>query len=104
MSSHIVDWNADEMFAGATFTAHAATHLRQRGLSEHDVELVRRIGEPVHDGFLMTRRALRQREAELKRELQQLARLADLMVIEVDGAVITQFYAERRRRPSWRRR
>ena len=74
-------------------TAHAICRLSQRGLTARDVEIVRCHGMQIRDGFLMTRKAIEKRQAELKHEIQRLERLDGVAVIEEQAHVITAYRA-----------
>lgn len=72
---------------------HASARLRQRGMRPSDIELIRRCGEPVADGYVVTNKAI----ARLRAQLQRLERLCDVAVIEVDDVIVTVYRADRRR-------
>lgn len=78
-------------------TKHAAARIRQRGLTERDVSLIRASGESVDDGFLMTNRAIDLQVQVLRREITRIEKLRGVAVIEGAGKVITVYRADKRR-------
>lgn len=74
-------------------TFHVQARMRQRGLRADDIELIRRCGDPVTEGFVVTAKAVQRARAEL----QRLERLAGLAVIEIDNTVITVYRADKTR-------
>lgn len=76
---------------------HAAARIRQRGLTERDINLIRGSGESVDDGFLMTNRAIDLRVQALRREITRIEKLRGVAVIESADKVITVYRADRKR-------
>ena len=73
------------------YTVHAEARMQQRGFTASDLELIQRVGEPIGDGFVLTKKSINARTRELKRELQRLEHLRNACVIERDGRLITVF-------------
>lgn len=78
-------------------TRHANARIRQRGLTERDVSLIRAVGETVDDGFLMTNRAIDLRVQALRREIVRIERLRGVAVIEGGNKIVTVYRADRKR-------
>jgi hypothetical protein len=78
----------------ARLSRHAAARIRQRGLTESDVELIRKTGESVEDGYVMSNRAVEQRLHELQREINRIERLRGVALIEGESQVITVYRAD----------
>jgi hypothetical protein len=78
-------------------STHATARIRQRGLNEHDVDLIRAVGETVEDGFLMTNRAIEQQIQALRREIVRIERLRGVAVIEGGTRIITVYRADKKR-------
>jgi len=76
---------------------HAARRLRQRGLREGDLDRVRASGEEFSEGYLLSKRAIGEKVAELKGEIQRLERLRDVVLIEQDDTFVTVYRANHRR-------
>ena len=70
---------------------HADTRIRQRGLRAADVGLVVAYGSPVPGGVLLRTRDVAQAEAEMKRVVSRLHRLAGTFVAVADGTVLSAF-------------
>lgn len=69
---------------------HAQERTRQRGFTNHDVELMCRYGTPVGDGILMTRDAVREL-AWLPSERQRVERLLGAVAIVQASTIVTVF-------------
>lgn len=78
-------------------TRHASSRMRQRALSADDVSIVRQYGLQTPNGFLMTRKGIAARKAELKRELQRLDKLDGVVVIEDQESIVTVYRASPKR-------
>lgn len=78
-------------------TQHASARIRQRGLSRKDVELVIAHGEPVKDGYVMSREMIEARKSELTAEMKRLERLNGVVVIDQEGYIVTMYRADKRR-------
>ena len=78
-------------------TMHAKNRLQQRGLSARQVELVMAYGTPVEDGYVMTRRAMDRRIAELKHEMKLIERLCNVNVVDINGTIATAYRVSDRR-------
>jgi len=76
---------------------HAAARIRQRGITERDVNLIRAVGESVEDGVLMTNRAIDLQVQALRREMIRLERLRGIALIECDNKIITVYRADKKR-------
>jgi hypothetical protein len=70
---------------------HAATRIRQRGLRASDVALVVAHGSPVRGGILLRTRDVATTEAEMKRTVSRLHRLAGTFVAVADDTVLSAF-------------
>jgi hypothetical protein len=86
-----------ESTSNKTLSFHAQGRLRQRGIKNGDLEVVRSFGEPVADGYLMSDKAIEHRKHELQRQLQQLERLRGLALIEASDCVVTIYRADNNR-------
>lgn len=75
---------------------HAQERMRQRGISNADVDLVRAFGTPVDDGYIVTRKDVECLEQEV--HVQRLERLVDTAVIEQEGTIVTVYRASKQRR------
>jgi len=78
-------------------TKHAVARIRQRGLTERDLSLIRAVGESVEDGILMTNRAIDLQVQALRREIIRIERLRGVAVIERADKIITVYRADRKR-------
>jgi hypothetical protein len=77
---------------------HAATRIRQRGLRASDVALVLAHGTPVRDGFLLRTRDVAAAEAEMKRTVSRLHRLAGTFVAVAEDTVLSVYRPAKMRR------
>lgn len=84
-------------------TQHAAARIRQRGLCRQDLELVIAHGEPVDDGYVMSREVIKARKCELVAEMKRLERLNGIVVIDQGGRIVTIYRADKQRMRSLRR-
>ena len=76
------------------YTRHADQRMQQRGIRKTDVELVRRCGTRIHDGFLLLTRRDSEREiCQRKREIQALERLRGCKVLLDHDVVVTLYHA-----------
>lgn len=76
-----------------TPTEHALTRLAQRGMSIADVDFIIEVGSETKDGYLITKRDVRQLEGELKRFMDRIRRLEGKVTFVRDGDLITAFHA-----------
>jgi len=83
--------------AAPRISFHARQRLRQRGLREADLDRMRTSGEEFSDGYLMSNRAISERVASLKGEIQRLERLKGVTLIEEDNTLVTVYRADRKR-------
>lgn len=74
-------------------TKHASTRMRQRGISERDLELVIRMGTPVDDeSFMVLHRDAERAIRDYKRAIAALERLRGCrVVLGEDNTVITVY-------------
>jgi len=79
------------------FSRHAQARMCQRGLTKTDVEFVRKVGEWVDDGYVMTNSAVDQRIHELRHEMNRIEKLRGVALIEGANIVITVYRADHRR-------
>lgn len=86
-----------QQYTAVDMTRHANARIRQRGLTEHDVNLIRAVGETVEDGFLMTNRAIDLQVQALRRQIARMERLRGVAVIEDGNTIITVYRADRKR-------
>lgn len=76
-----------------SFSQHAQTRMRQRGLSERDVEIIVRCGSIVRRGLRLLRgQDIEHEMKQLKRRIQDLERLRNCAVVMEDDRVITCYY------------
>lgn len=78
-------------------TSHGRARMAQRAILPEDVELVVALGVEVADGYLMTEKACRARQHELRRQIAHLDRLAGKRVILAGDRVVTAYHATRKR-------
>lgn len=75
------------------FSQHAQTRMRQRGLSESDIELIVRCGSVVRRGLRLLRgQDIDHEMRRLKRRIQDLERLKNCAVVMDDDTVITCYH------------
>jgi RNA-binding protein YhbY len=77
------------------FTRHAIARMGQRGIRDDDLELIRLIGTPVENGYLVRERDFQTFELALKRLADDARRQIGKRVVEVDGTVVTAYHASR---------
>lgn len=76
-----------------SFSHHAQTRMRQRGLSERDIELIVRCGSIVRRGLrLLKGQDIDHEMKQLKRRIQDLERLRNCAVVMDDDKVITCYH------------
>lgn len=86
--------HSNDRRSAVRFSQHAAARIRQRGLPERDVELIRKAGGELVEGFVMTNRAVEQRLHELREEMSRIERLHGVALIENESLVITVYRAD----------
>jgi len=75
------------------FSQHAQTRMRQRGLSESDIELIVHCGSVVRRGLRLLRgQDIDHEMRRLKRRIQDLERLKNCAVVMDDDTVITCYH------------
>jgi len=77
-------------------TRHAEKRVRQRGFKTRDISLIMKHGELVDDGYVLTMKSVEKRRSELKKELQRLDKLTNVVVIASEETVITVYRADNR--------
>lgn len=77
-----------------TLSSHVEERMRQRGYTNHDLELALFFGTPVGDGCVVTKKDVE----EMKKDLQRLERLVGTLVIEQEGTVVTMYRPSKQRR------
>ena len=76
-----------------SFSQHAQMRMRQRGLSERDIELIVRCGSVVRRGLRLLRgQDIDHEMKRLKRRIQDLERLRNCAVVMDDDTVITCYH------------
>ena len=76
-----------------SFSQHAQVRMRQRGLSERDIELIVRCGSTVRRGLRLLRgQDIDHEMRRLKRRIQDLERLRNCAVVMDDNTVITCYH------------
>jgi hypothetical protein len=70
---------------------HADGRIRQRGVRATDVALVVAHGTAVRDGYLLRTRDVAAAEAEMKRTITRLHRLAGTFVAVAEGTVLSVY-------------
>lgn len=71
---------------------HARTRIRQRGLKEADMELIRRTGTSIGDDCIVLLEKDSQREiAKRKQEIEDIQRLCGCVVILAESTVVTTY-------------
>jgi len=70
---------------------HADGRIQQRGVRASDVGLVVAHGTPVADGYLLRARDVAGAEAEMKRTLARLHRLAGTFVAVAEDTVLSVY-------------
>ena len=78
------------------FTNHARTRMRQRGLRDHDVELILTHGTDTGDGVILATKDAQRIINRAKRAIKMAERLQNKRVIADGDEVITVFHASRR--------
>lgn len=78
-----------------TLTRHAETRIRQRGLTEKDIDVVLEIGADTGDAVVLTNRIVDAQIAAHKRSIAQLERLRGAAVIVEGDAVLTAYRPRR---------
>ena len=86
-----------EQYTDPKMTRHAAARIRQRGLTDSDLKLIRAVGEPVEDGFVMTNRAIDLQIQKIRSEVTRIERLRGVALIECADTVITVYRADKKR-------
>lgn len=89
--------NAGRVQDPMPLSIHAAARIRQRGLKEDDLALIRQAGEAVADGFLMSNKAIDTRKRLLMREIECLERLRGVALIESTSCVVTIYRTDKKR-------
>ena len=81
-------------------TTHAAVRCGQRGFRETDLELIARYGTATDEGYLLTRKDVKEAECRFKRLLDRLTRLQDAFISTTDDGRTTKtvFRATRKQR------
>lgn len=77
-------------------TNHAIARMNIRGFSKADVELVLMYGDPVPDGYMLTRKAARKRLEELANERRRIERLIDATVVDLESHIATVYWANKK--------
>ena len=76
-----------------SFSSHARTRMRQRGMSENDVRLIVEFGSDVRHGLRqLLGRDIDREVRRLKRRIQDFERLRNCAVIHEDNSVITAYH------------
>jgi hypothetical protein len=74
-------------------TAHACARIQQRGMKHKDIDLIKRYGEYVDDGILMTAAVTDEAISSLRRTVRRLEKLKGRLLITDGPVVITCFPA-----------
>jgi hypothetical protein len=74
---------------------HCQTRIRQRGLTEEDIELVVTWGEVVDDGYVVTNKVLEACHSMAGAKARRLERLSGVAVIEINGVFVTAYRADK---------
>lgn len=91
-------------------TDHAETRKQQRGFRNVDIELLISLGEPFgSDGYRISRKFAQREISRMKKQIQQLERLAGSIAVVCEGSLVTVHHGEhtkatRRRRNGGKRR
>ena len=76
-----------------SFSSHAQTRMRQRGLSERDVEMIVQCGTDVRRGLRLLRgKDIDNEIKRIKRRMQDLERLRNCAVVMEDDTIITCYH------------
>lgn len=78
-------------------THHAEMRIRQRGIAPGALDILRQFGETVDDGFVLTDHAIDEGRRALRAQIELLDKLRGVALIEVGGAVVTVYRADRKR-------
>lgn len=81
----------------ARITRHAEMRIRQRGIAPGALDILRQFGETVDDGFVLTDHAIDEGRRALRAQIELLEKLRGIALIEVGGAVVTLYRADRKR-------
>jgi len=74
-------------------TRHAVARMAQRGFRGDDHDLIRLIGTPVEDGYLVRDRDYQAAERELKLLLERVRRLNGKRLVIAAGRIVTAYPA-----------
>lgn len=81
----------------ADLTVHAEARTSQRGIRASDLELLRLVGLPVHDGFLATDKGCEEIERQCKYLVERLRHLRGKRMVVCGGRIVTAYHASRRK-------
>lgn len=71
---------------------HAQQRLQQRGLNDSDINLILMHGTETSDGYYLRYRDVKEAEKELRKQINQLNRLAGRYVVVDGDTVITAYH------------
>ncbi|MBU6497181.1 MAG: hypothetical protein KGJ41_13625 [Rhodospirillales bacterium] len=79
--------------SNTSLTRHAIERMGQRGFRDDDLDLIRLIGTPVEDGYLVLVRDCQAAERDLKRLWERIRHLNGKRLVEKGGCVVTAYRA-----------
>lgn len=75
---------------------HADTRMRQRGMREHDIELILDCATQMNDcEYLLTEKDAEREIRQRKREIQALERLRNRKVVVAGDLIVTAYHSRR---------
>ena len=74
------------------YTEHAKIRMKQRGVSDKDLQLVLEVGEHFGDGYAMTNKAIDEYQQKLKKQLQRLDHLRGHYIVVSNDSLITTYH------------
>jgi len=76
---------------------HARRRLQQRGMTGSDLDLILSHGTETRDGYLLRDQDAKRVEAKLRKQIEQILRLAGRFIV-VDGeTLVTAYHASRKK-------
>jgi hypothetical protein len=76
---------------------HAQKRLQQRGMSGSDIELILSHGTETNDGYLLRDQDARRAEAELRKQIEHIHRLAGKYIVVKGETLVTAYHPGRKK-------
>jgi hypothetical protein len=80
-----------------SISEHSEIRMAQRAIFMSDVELIATFGTECADGYVFLERDCHELERELKANLQRIAQLRGMRIVEVGGHLVTAYHANQRK-------